>query len=102
MAWEELGRGYGTSSSSLQPDGHLRSGDSCRMKTAVGLGLVKGSANQPLSQTTIGLLWHRAWWDSGQGHSLPPPVAFGCSLSPHALRVPQVRPPGGPADETAT
>lgn len=35
--------------------------ESCRMKTAVGLGLVKGSANQPLSQTT-GLLWHRAWW----------------------------------------
>lgn len=36
--------------------------ESCRMKTAVGLGLVKGSANQPLSQTT-GLLRHRARWD---------------------------------------
>lgn len=39
---------------------------------------------------------------SGQGHSLPPPEAFGCSLSPHALRVQQVRPPGSPADEIAT
>lgn len=39
---------------------------------------------------------------SGQGHSLPPSVAFGCSLSPHALRVPQVRPPGSPADEITT
>lgn len=57
-AWEELKRGCGTSSSSPWPDVV----ESCRMKTALGLGLVKGSANQPLSQTT-GLLWHRAWWD---------------------------------------
>lgn len=39
---------------------------------------------------------------SGQGHSLPCPAAFGGSLSPHALRVPQVRPPGSPADEIET
>lgn len=75
--------------------------ESCRMKTAVGLGLVKGSANQPLSQTT-GLLRQSLVGRSGQGHSLPCPAAFDGSLSPHALRVPQVRPPGSPADEIET
>lgn len=39
---------------------------------------------------------------SSQGHPLPCPAAFGGSLSPHALRIPQVRPPGSPADEIET
>lgn len=74
----------------LQPDGHLRSGDSCWMKTGMGLGLLKGSANQPA------IITDNNW------ASLPPPAAFDCSLSPHALRVPQVRPPGSSADEIVT
>lgn len=41
-----------------------------------------------------------------QDHSLARsparPEAFGCSLSPIALCVPQVRPPGNPADKVAT
>lgn len=54
----------------LQPDGHLRSGDSCWMKTGMGLGLLKGSANQPA------IITDNNW------ASLPPPAAFDCSLSP--------------------
>lgn len=39
---------------------------------------------------------------SAQGCALPRPTVFGCSLRPHALCVPKVRPPGNPADEVAT
>lgn len=52
--------------------------------------------------------WRLPWARSTEGvtdnnwASLPPPAAFDCSLSPHALRVPQVRPPGSSADEIAT